>query len=66
MEAKIAQLRANPRPPWSRQLVNRSHNGMKVRRIRSGVYRSLYVVREEVPHILVLDIDHRKDVYRRR
>jgi mRNA-degrading endonuclease RelE of RelBE toxin-antitoxin system len=31
-------------------------------RIRSGVYRILYVVRPA--EIIVIDIDHRKDVYR--
>jgi mRNA-degrading endonuclease RelE of RelBE toxin-antitoxin system len=39
-----------------------SDDGESVYRERSGDYRILYVVREV--EVVVLDIDHRKDVYR--
>ncbi len=38
--------------------------GEPVMRVRSGDYRILYVVRENPGEVLILDIDHRKDVYR--
>lgn len=36
----------------------------QVYRVRSGDYRILYVVRGNPHQIVVLDIDHRRDVYR--
>lgn len=33
-------------------------------RLRSGDYRILYVVKSNPEEIIVLDIGHRKDVYR--
>jgi len=59
---KISRLLADPMPPGSKQLENVLEGGDPVRRIRQGEYRVLYVVRES--RILVVDIDHRKDVYR--
>jgi mRNA interferase RelE/StbE len=38
--------------------------GETVHRQRSGDYRILYVVRATPPEIVILDINHRKDVYR--
>jgi hypothetical protein len=38
--------------------------GDPVYRERSGDYRILYVVRSNPDEVLILDIDHRKDVYR--
>lgn len=35
-----------------------------VQRIRAGDYRILYVVRQNPKEIIILDVDHRKDVYR--
>jgi mRNA-degrading endonuclease RelE of RelBE toxin-antitoxin system len=59
---KTARLALDPCPPGSLQLQNAEHEGIPVRRIRQGAYRVLYVERES--KVLVLDIDHRKDVYR--
>jgi hypothetical protein len=39
-------------------------DGEPVYRERSGDYRILYVVRTNPDLVLILDIDHRKDVYR--
>ena len=33
-------------------------------RCRIGIYRVVYSVQDEIVTIIVLDIDHRKDVYR--
>ena len=60
--AKINALASDPTPPNSKQLQGVTDGSDPVRRIRSGDYRVLYVVRGAV--IVVLDIDHRKDVYR--
>ena len=38
--------------------------GEPIYRERSGDYRILYVVRQNPGEVVVLDIDHRKDVYR--
>ncbi len=38
--------------------------GEPVYRERSGDYRILYVVRTNPEEVVILDIDHRKDVYR--
>ena len=59
---KIARLANDSKPPGCKQLHNVQDGDDPVYRIRSGDYRVLYVVRE--PTIVILDIDHRKDVYR--
>jgi mRNA interferase RelE/StbE len=62
--AKITALAGNPHPA-GHKIVQGMKNGEEiVYRIRSGDYRMLYVVRTDPSHIVVLDIDHRKDVYR--
>lgn len=60
---KAKALHTNPHPPTSKKLHDvQTPEGDPVYRERSGDYRILYVVRPE--EILILDIDHRKDVYR--
>lgn len=59
---KIETLARNPLPPTSKLIQGMVDGEDRVHRIRSGDYRVLYVVRDE--KIIVLDIDHRKDVYR--
>jgi mRNA interferase RelE/StbE len=60
--AKIQQLSANPHPPGSKVLQGMADGEERIYRIRSGDYRILYCVRGVI--VCVLDIDHRKDVYR--
>jgi len=64
--AKTAKaLHATPFPPGSKKLKDvETPEGDPVYRGRSGDYRILYIVRSNSSEILVLDIDHRKDVYR--
>lgn len=59
---KAKALIANAHPPGCKKLQGITINDEDVWRIRSGSYRILYVVR--ATEVLILDIGHRKDVYR--
>ncbi|MGA2792777.1 MAG: type II toxin-antitoxin system RelE/ParE family toxin [Roseiarcus sp.] len=59
---KYRTLQIDPHPAGCKKLVDMKHSDEPVWRIRSGDYRILYVVREQ--EVVVIDIDHRKDVYR--
>ena len=61
---KIQALAAEPHPPGSKLVIGAKDGGDPVYRVRSGDFRILYVVKKVI--ISVLDIDHRKDVYRGR
>lgn len=62
---KIQSLAGEPRPPGTKQLHEVTDGPNPVYRLRSGDYRILYSIRNETT-IVVLDIGHRKDVYRRK
>jgi mRNA interferase RelE/StbE len=64
IKRKIEALASDPRPAGSKKLEISKNQAEPVFRIRSGDYRILYLVRENPSQIVVLDIDHRKDVYR--
>ena len=38
--------------------------GEPILRERSGDYRILYVLRKDPDQVVILDIDHRKDIYK--
>lgn len=59
---KVKTLQNTPYQRGCKKLVNVKDGNNDVWRIRSGDYRILYVVREQ--EVLVIDIDHRKNVYR--
>ena len=59
---KVTQLASDPHPPTAKVVQGMQDGGQQVYRIRSGDYRILYTVQEVI--VCVLDIDHRKDVYR--
>lgn len=59
---KARALHTNPHPNGCKKLLNVSSGGDEVWRIRVGDYRILYAVR--TMEIIVLDIGHRKDIYR--
>ncbi len=60
---KLQALRVDPRPRGSKALKERfGPNGETLYRQRSGDYRILYVFGDR--EVTVLDIGHRKDVYR--
>jgi mRNA interferase RelE/StbE len=61
---RIQGLSGEPFPHNSRTVQSKMDGERRVHRIRSGDYRVLYSVRENPDQIVILDIDHRKDVYR--
>ena len=60
IEKAITSLAENPRPPGSVKL-----KGSEDRRIRVDNYRVVYGVRDEEQIVEVLNVGHRRDVYRR-
>jgi mRNA interferase RelE/StbE len=62
---KAKALHTNPFPQGFKKLHDvETSDGLPVYRERSGDYRILYVVRSKPDEVIILDIDHRKDVYR--
>lgn len=63
---KAKKLLVDPFPVGCKRLHGvETDEGEPVHRERSGDYRILYVVRDGNPTtVIILDIDHRKDVYR--
>jgi mRNA interferase RelE/StbE len=59
MKKAIANLVENPRPAGCRKLAGR--DGW---RIRVGNYRIIYEIDDSARSITVLDLGHRRDVYR--
>ena len=62
IKRRIEALAANPTPLGSKKLQGVMDGESPVYRARQGDYRILYSVRGII--IVILDIDHRKDVYR--
>ena len=56
---RIDVLRAEPRPPGVEKL-----SGQEKYRIRQGVYRIFYEIRNDELIVVVVKIGHRRDVYR--
>lgn len=62
---KAKALHTTPFPPTAKKLHDVvTPLGEPVYRERSGDYRILYVVRSKPAEVVILDIDHRKEVYR--
>lgn len=59
---RIERLAADPPPVGCKWLVGVSDSEYPICRVRQGNYRILYSIRSII--IVILDIDHRKDVYR--
>ncbi|MEQ9426608.1 MAG: type II toxin-antitoxin system RelE/ParE family toxin [Cyclobacteriaceae bacterium] len=59
VKKKLLSLPTNPFPVGSKKLKGR--DGF---RLRVGKYRVIYLVRKNELLILILDIDHRKDIYK--
>jgi mRNA interferase RelE/StbE len=55
----IRGLAVNPRPPQSQKL-----SGSEKYRLRSGNYRILYEIEDDVLVVCVVKVGHRKDIYR--
>jgi mRNA interferase RelE/StbE len=62
LRKRIEALKINPTPPGSKKLQGISDGLHPIYRVRQGDYRVLYSIRDTV--ILVLDIGHRKEIYR--
>jgi mRNA interferase RelE/StbE len=58
---RIESLADEPRPPGSEKL-----SGQERYRVRQGVYRILYEIRDEDLVVLVVKVGHRREVYRKR
>jgi len=56
----LVALAENPRPPGSIKLT-----GQDAYRIRVGDYRIIYTIQDDRLIVLVVDVGHRRDVYRR-
>jgi mRNA interferase RelE/StbE len=59
MLTAIESLSGNPRPAGCKKLT-----GREAWRIRVGDYRVLYEIHDEVLLVLVVDIGHRREIYR--
>lgn len=60
IQGAIALLAEDPRPPAARALKGRPGY-----RIRSGDYRILYTVHDDVLLVVVVTLGHRREVYER-
>lgn len=60
IQAAIALLAEDPRPPASRPL-----RGRPAWRVRVGDYRVIYAIEDDVLLVVVVTLGHRRDVYQR-
>ena len=61
IQGVVELLKDNPRPPGAKKLVG----GEGEWRVRSGDYRLIYEIHDKVLTVLVLQLGHRRDIYRR-
>lgn len=61
VQAAIALLAEDPRPPASRPL-----RGRPAWRVRVGDYRVIYTIEDDLLLIVVVTLGHRRDIYERR
>ena len=59
---KIDSLASIPRPRDCKKLQR--NKKPQLYRIRSGVYRIVYSIKDDVLIVLIVDIGHRKEIYR--
>jgi mRNA interferase RelE/StbE len=59
--ARIDELAAEPRPPGAIMLKGRHGDW----RIRVGDWRVIYTIDDSVLLVLVIEVNHRREVYRR-
>lgn len=62
VQAAVELLASDPRPPGATKIVG----GEGEWRVRTGDYRIVYEIRDQVLLVLVLTVGHRRDIYRRR
>ncbi len=56
----IASLATNPRPQGYKKL-----KGIEAYRIRAGNYRIIYEIHDNLITVVVIDVGHRREIYRR-
>ena len=61
VQAAIELLAEQPRPSGARRLVG----GDGLMRVRTGDYRIVYEIHDEVLVVLVVAVGHRREIYRR-
>ncbi len=59
LEAAMLLLENNPRPNGCKKL-----KGRDAYRIREGDYRIIYEIEDNILHVLVIDVGHRRDIYK--
>lgn len=59
LENKMLKLQDDPRPPGCKKL-----KGRDAYRIREGVYRMIYEVKDNILTVIIIDVGHRKDIYK--
>jgi len=64
IKRRIESLTSDPTPPGSKKIQGVTDGENPVHRVRQGDYRILYSIRNNPSEIVILDIGHRKDVYR--
>ena len=57
--ARIQELSDNPKPPGSEKL-----SGQERFRLRQRAYRIVYSINAAEPPVLIVELGHRKEVYR--
>lgn len=62
IRAAIELLAEQPRPSGAKKLVG----GKGEWRVRTGDYRIVYEIHDDVLLVLVVTVGHRRDIYRRR
>ena len=61
LDRAILSLVSNPRPPGTKRLRGKLHQGW---RIRVGKYRILYKIDDESRQVSIFEIGHRREIYR--
>jgi mRNA interferase RelE/StbE len=61
VQAAVELLATDPRPPGSTKLAG----GDGAWRVRTGAYRIIYEIQDDVVLVLVLAVGHRREIYRR-
>ena len=59
LESAMLSLENNPRPDGCKKL-----KGRDAFRIREGDYRIIYEIEDKILRVLVIDVGHRKDIYK--
>lgn len=62
MQAAVELLSQEPRPSGAKKLVA----GEGEWRLRTGDYRIVYEIQDQVLLVLVIVVGHRRDIYQRR